>query len=86
MLFLVAYSWRQDEGEIDEIMEIVKIEPGSRTMEYRLGVINAYNLDVGLLPSSVPAMIPELKQVIADESTDRCQPLGARNGYSVIMN
>lgn len=50
-----------------EISEIVGIEPGSGTMNIAQETIDAYNLDMELIPSSEPAMITELMSAIEAE-------------------
>lgn len=51
-------------GTSAEIEEIVGIEPGSGTMTIAQEAIEAYNLDVELIPSSEPAMVAELQNAI----------------------
>lgn len=50
-----------------EITEIVGIEPGSGTMKIAEETIEAYNLNLKLLPSSEPAMLTELRNAIKNE-------------------
>jgi len=47
-----------------EIEEIVGVEPGSGTMDIAEQTMEAYNLDVELIPSSEPAMVAELQNAI----------------------
>ncbi|SFP98218.1 glycine betaine ABC transporter substrate-binding protein [Salibacterium halotolerans] len=48
--------------------EIVGFDPGAGTMEVTGEMINKYNLDYELLPSSEPAMLEEIDQAIANEN------------------
>ena len=54
-------------NEAAEITEIVGIEPGSGTMNIAAETVEAYNLDLELIPSSEPAMITELQKAIKNE-------------------
>lgn len=57
----------ETENTTVEISEIVGIEPGSGTMNIAQETIDAYNLDMELIPSSEPAMITELMSAIEAE-------------------
>lgn len=53
-----------DEDAIDEILGI---EPGSGTMDIAQKTIDAYNLDLELIPSSEPAMLTEFQKALNNE-------------------
>lgn len=57
----------ETENTTVEISEIVGIEPGSGTMNIAQETIDAYNLDMELIPSSEPAMITELMSAMEAE-------------------
>lgn len=68
LLMLVGCQASSEEGtNKKEVKEIVGIEPGSGTMKIAEETIEAYNLDLDLLPSSEPAMLTELKKAIKNE-------------------
>ncbi len=50
-----------------DLKEIVGIEPGSGTMNIAAETVEAYNLDLELLPSSEPAMLTELLGALEKE-------------------
>lgn len=56
-----------EENSASELTEIVGIDPGSGTMNIAAETVEAYNLDLELLPSSEPAMLTELQGAIANE-------------------
>lgn len=58
-----------NEGSSDavELTEIMGIEPGSGTMNIAQETIEAYNLDVELIPSSEPAMLTEFQKALDNE-------------------
>lgn len=63
----VETSSKEEENGAPQITEIVGIEPGSGTMKIAEETIEAYNLDVELIPSSEPAMVTELQEAIKNE-------------------
>lgn len=60
-------SGEKEENDASELTEIVGIDPGSGTMNIAAETVEAYNLDLELLPSSEPAMLTELQGAIANE-------------------
>ncbi|MBN6205492.1 glycine/betaine ABC transporter [Ralstonia pickettii] len=74
LMVLVACQGESDSSGAEEennaaadIKEIVGIEPGSGTMNIAAETVEAYNLDLELLPSSEPAMLTELQGALANE-------------------
>lgn len=57
----------EEDNAAADISEIVGIEPGSGTMNIAEETVEAYNLDLDLLPSTEPAMITELQRAIENE-------------------
>jgi glycine betaine/proline transport system substrate-binding protein len=57
----------EEENSASELTEIVGIDPGSGTMNIAQETVEAYDLDMELLPSSEPAMLTELQAALADE-------------------
>lgn len=60
-------SSNEESGDAVEITEIMGIEPGSGTMNIAQETIDAYNLDVELIPSSEPAMLTEFQKALENE-------------------
>ena len=57
----------EEKNAAADIKEIVGIEPGSGTMNIAEETVEAYDLDLELLPSSEPAMLTELQGALQDE-------------------
>ena len=57
----------EEDNAAADISEIVGIEPGSGTMTIAEETVEAYDLDLDLLPSSEPAMITELQTALENE-------------------
>lgn len=58
---------KDDENDAEEITEIIGIEPGSGTMRIAQDTIDAYDLDLELIPSSEPAMLTEFQNALNNE-------------------
>ncbi|WP_340002249.1 glycine betaine ABC transporter substrate-binding protein [Oceanobacillus sp. FSL K6-0127] len=57
----------EEDNAAADISEIVGIEPGSGTMTIAEETVEAYDLDLDLLPSTEPAMITELQTALENE-------------------
>ncbi|MGY4689941.1 glycine betaine ABC transporter substrate-binding protein [Salibacterium sp. K-3] len=72
---LVVPEYMEDVNSIEDLNdnvekfegEITGFDPGAGTMEVTEELINEYNLDYELLPSSEPAMLEEINQAISNE-------------------
>ncbi|MFD2704593.1 glycine betaine ABC transporter substrate-binding protein [Salibacterium lacus] len=72
---LVVPEYMEDINSIEDLNanvekfegEIVGFDPGAGTMEVTEEMINEYNLDLELFPSSEPAMLEEINQAISSE-------------------
>lgn len=73
---LVVPEYMEDINSIEDLnenkelfeSEIIGFEPGAGTMDVTEDVIEAYNLELELVPSSEPAMITEIGEAIKAES------------------